>query len=308
MQLIRYCSDYKKQDQGLVLAIGNFDGMHCGHQAVLRHTVEDAHKLGLKSAVMTFTPHPRCFFRPNETFYTLSTFRDKYENFKKLGIEKLFNIRFDGAFAALDARSFVQDLLLSHLNVKKVVVGSQFYFGKGGQASFKDLKRLCLEKGADAEAVEAVSNDSTRISSTKVRESLLQGDLITATKMLGKSYSITGRVCHGNALGRTLGFPTANVHFNGMQPPLKGVYAVKVHTVYGDFDGMCNAGMRPSIHENNKRFLLEVHLFNFSGDLYSTLIRVSFISKIRDETVFLDLEELKDRLKLDRKLAQELLF
>ncbi len=304
MQLIRSFSDYRKQDRDLVLAIGNFDGMHRGHAAVIKRTVDLAHISKLEAAVMTFTPHPRQFFRPDEIMYTLSTFRDKFESLKSCGVDKLFNLRFDATFASMDARTFVRDLLIGRLGVKKVIVGSLFYFARGGRADFSVLKSLCEQYGAEAYAQDGILIEGQRVSSSAVRESLLRGDLAAAALMLDRPYSITGRVCHGNALGRTMGFPTANVHFFDMQPPLNGVYAVRVHTVYGDYDGMCNAGMRPSIRENDKRFLLEAHLFNFSGDLYATPIRISFISKIRDETVFSNLNELKERLSLDRLSAQ----
>ena len=307
MQLIHSWSDHKAQGKGLVLAIGNFDGMHLGHQAVIRRLVEKAQALNLEAAVMTFEPHPRQFFRKDERLPRLSTFRDKVEAFKKGGIDKLICIRFCQQFADLTPEEFVHDLLFKSLGVKHVIVGSLFFFGKGGLGDFDCLKRLCLKDNITAEALDAVSLDDERISSTKIRSYLAKGDCENAARYLGRPYSISGRVAHGNTIGRTLGFPTANIELHGMLPPLRGVYAVKVQTSHGVFNGMCNAGERPSIREVHKRFLLEAHLFNFNADIYSELIKISFISKIRDETVFSDLEELKKRLKLDEQAVIETL-
>ena len=307
MQLIRSWSDHNAQGKGLVLAIGNFDGMHLGHQAVIRWLIEKAQTLGLEAAVMTFEPHPRQFFRKDERLPRLSTFRDKFEAFKKAGIDKLICIRFCKQFADLTPEEFVHELLVKGFDVKHVIVGSLFFFGKGGAGDFDCLKQLCLKDNVTAEALDAVTLDNERISSTLIRSLLAKGNCENAARYLGRPYSITGRVAHGNTIGRTLGYPTANIELHGMLPPLRGVYAVRVQTSHGVFDGMCNAGERPSIREVHKRFLLEAHLFNFNADIYSELITISFISKIRDETVFADLEELKKRLKLDEQAVKEAL-
>lgn len=307
MQLIRSWSDHKVLGKGLVLAIGNFDGMHLGHQAVIQRLIDKAHALGLESAVMTFEPHPRQFFRRDECLPRLSTFRDKFEAFETAGIDKLICIRFCKQFADLTPQEFVHELLVKKFVVKHVIVGSLFFFGKGGAGDFNCLKSLCKKDNITAESLNAVSLDEERVSSTLIRSYLAKGDCENAARYLGRPYSITGRVAHGNTIGRTLGYPTANIELHGMLPPLRGVYAVRVHTSYGVFDGMCNAGERPSIREVHKRFLLEAHLFNFNADIYSELIKISFISKIRDETVFSDLDELKKRLKLDRQAALEAL-
>lgn len=307
MRLIRSWSDYKKQGNEIALAIGNFDGMHLGHQAVLKKLREEASRLGLVPAVMTFEPHPRDFFRPDEPHPKIFTLRDKVEAFTRENIALMFCVHFDEAFARLEPDEFVNKVLSEKLGVKSVIVGSLFYFGKGGKASFADLKRLCAKQNIEALSVEGIEADGKRVSSTRIRNLLLQGKCGEAEDFLGRPYTVSGRIAHGNALGRTLGFPTANVELHGLRLPLEGVFAVRVNTVYGVFKGMCNAGVRPSVTEARKRYLLEAYLFDFTGDLYGTLVKITFVKKIRDEQKFQNLDELKSRLFIDKQAAQQAL-
>ncbi len=307
MRLIRSWSDFKKQGNGIALAIGNFDGMHLGHQAVLEKLRKEASRLGLIPAVMTFKPHPRDFFRPDEPHPKIFTLRDKVEAFARENIDLMFCVRFDATFAKLEPEEFVGKVLCEKLGVRTVIVGSLFYFGKGGKASFADLKSLCARRNIEALSVDGVEADGKRVSSTHIRSLLLQGKFKEAADFLGRAYTVSGRIAHGNALGRTLGFPTANVELHGLRLPLEGVFAVRVSTLYGVFKGMCNAGVRPSVREERKRYLLEAYLFDFTGDLYGTLVKITFVKKIRDEQKFQNLDELKSRLFIDRQAAQDAL-
>ena len=283
MRLIRSWSDYKKQGNEIALAIGNFDGMHLGHQAVLKKLREEASRLGLVPAVMTFEPHPRDFFRPDEPHPKIFTLRDKVEAFTRENIALMFCVHFDEAFARLEPDEFVNKVLSEKLGVKSVIVG------------------------IEALSVEGIEADGKRVSSTRIRNLLLQGKCGEAEDFLGRPYTVSGRIAHGNALGRTLGFPTANVELHGLRLPLEGVFAVRVNTVYGVFKGMCNAGVRPSVTEARKRYLLEAYLFDFTGDLYGTLVKITFVKKIRDEQKFQNLDELKSRLFIDKQAAQQAL-
>lgn len=301
MQLVRSLRHYRGGDRPLALAIGNFDGLHLGHRKVLDEILKESREQDLIPAVMTFEPHPRDFFSAGKAALPrLFTFRDKLKAFEAAGIEKVFCVRFNAEFAAQTPEQYVRDLLKDRLNVASVAVGSLFFFGRGGKASYEDLRRLGSGCGIRTQAVDGVSVDGVRVSSTAIRVFLKEGRLEEAACFLGRPYAISGRVGHGNALGRTLGFPTANLSLKGMNTPLSGVFAVRVRTPYGDFDGMCNVGERPTIAESRKRCALEVNLFGFDGDLYAREIAVEFKKKIRDEIRFEDLKALKEALARDR--------
>ena len=306
MRLYRYLSDFKIKDKQVALAIGNFDGFHQGHRAVIEAMHKKAREQNLYSAVMIFEPQPLEFFG-KAVPARLYSLRDKLRAFASCNVDFVFCIKFDRSVAELDAKSFVKVILHKKMNVKSVTVGSLFTFGCGGVAGLQELKSYCSEVGIEADAILGVASDNTRISSTMIRALIAQSDFATAKEMLGRHYAISGRVVHGNAIGRTIGFPTANVNLNRQVCPLKGVFAVMVKTVYGQYKGMANIGLRPTIYEHKIKSILEVNIFDFNKDLYGTHIEVIFIKKVRDEQKFPDLTSLMAQIKADQRSVSYML-
>ena len=305
MRLIRCLSDFKGTPNGVALAIGNFDGLHKGHQAVIECMKQKAREKDLVPSVMIFEPQPLEFFSKEKHPARIYPLRDKLQALEVLGVKLVFCMKFNQSFASMDPNQYVIDLLHDKLGVKSVTVGSLFTFGKGGAYTIEDIKRVGATVGIEASAIDGVLLNNERISSTKIREYLSKGQLDLAKQALGRYYSMSGIVVHGNQIGRTLGFPTANVNINRKVTPLTGVYAVKVLTKSGIYNGMANVGYRPTVVTGQKNALLEVNLFDFNKDLYAQSIRVFFIEKIRDEVKFNNLEVLKEQLLHDRNCAKE---
>ncbi len=302
MRLYRVLSDYKGSSRGIALAIGNFDGFHVGHQAVVAAMREKAARFGLESAVMIFEPQPLEYFG-RAVPARLSTLRDKLRFFRDAGVEIVFCMPFRRKFSSLEPRAFVCDLLRDQLQVRSITVGSLFTFGRCGAAGIRELTEIAASAGMEAGAIAGVAQNGVRVSSTIIRTLLEQGDLEGARCMIGRPYSMSGRVINGNRLGRNIGFPTANINLNRKVCPLKGVYAVRVQTPFGLFDGMANVGSRPTVG-NLTRPLLEVHIFDFNQDLYGKEVEVRFIKKIRDEQRFSDLNALIAQLQQARHLIE----
>lgn len=304
MRLYRYLRDFHGSENGIALAIGNFDGFHVGHQAVIRTMQEKAQHLGLNSAVMIFEPQPLEFFG-NKVPARLFTLRDKLRLFRAAGVDFVFCMNFTRQFANLSDTDYVD--MLDRMQVKSVTVGSLFSFGKGGRFTFSHLQDACLAHGIECSQVSKVEDQGIRISSTLLRSLIEAGDFVTARKYMGHDYTIAGRVVHGNALGRTLGFPTANINLNRRVCPLSGVYAVMVECKYGIYKGVANVGERPTISSERLQRLLEVNLFNFAEDIYGTAINVSFKYKLRDEIKFANLDALVKQIAQDKERAAYLL-
>jgi riboflavin kinase / FMN adenylyltransferase len=285
----------KKHPQ-LALAIGNFDGLHLGHQALLSKTVEVAYLKQLKPAVMTFEPHPREYFTPQNAPARLSSMREKLEYFNEAGIEDVFVLRFNAAFAAITAEEFMHQMLKSELNANTILVGGDFCFGAKRKGTVNDL----IATGFDLIDFPEVKVDQQRISSTLVRDALATADFTQAERLLGRPYSISGKVVHGAKRGRQLGYPTANVHMRHERPAFTGVYAVKLD----GRGGVANLGVRPTI-AGIPKLMLEVYVFDFDGDLYDQHVHVQFFHKIRNEMKFAGLEALKAQIALDVKDAQD---
>lgn len=285
----------------LALAIGNFDGMHLGHQALLSKLTTGAQARGLKSAVMTFEPHPREFFTPDNAPTRLTSLREKLELFAEAGIEYAYVCHFNKRFAQVTAADFMQQILRESMNVKAVLVGEDFRFGAKRQGSHSDFATA----GFEIISLPDVLLDGHRVSSTAVRKSLAQGDLDKAAQLLGRAYSISGKVVHGDKVGRTWGYPTANIHMLHDRPPLFGVYAVKLEGLAEEhLPGVASLGVRPTVKQNGKP-TLEVHLFDFQQDIYGKHVRVHFMHKIRDEMKFADIETLKTWIASDARQARE---
>jgi riboflavin kinase / FMN adenylyltransferase len=285
----------------LALAIGNFDGMHLGHQALLSKLTAGAMARSLRSAVMTFEPHPREFFMPDNAPTRLTSLREKLELFAETGVEYAYTCHFNAGFATVTAEDFMQRILRESMNVKAVLVGEDFRFGAKRQGSHEDFAAA----GFEIISLPDVLLDGHRVSSTAVRESLAQGNLVKAAQFLGRAYSISGKVVHGDKVGRTWGYPTANIHMLHDRPPLFGVYAVKLEGLAeAHLPGVASLGVRPTVKQNG-RPTLEVHLFDFQQEIYGKHVRVHFMHKIRDEMKFSDIETLKTWIASDARQARE---
>jgi riboflavin kinase/FMN adenylyltransferase len=272
-----------------VVTIGNFDGVHLGHQALLTEVKKRAHNLKLESAVITFEPNPKDYFSQNKPQTRISSLREKIELFNEIKIDRVHIIKFNQEFSKVTANEFIR-VLIKKLKVKEIVIGEDFCFGRGREGSIKQLSASSMKLNIKNK----ILIDGKRISSTLIRNFLANDKLDEANKYIGRPYSISGKVVHGEKRGRKIGFPTANIHMRHNRPPLKGVFAVKFQKHFG----VANLGIRPSI-KGEKKLQLEVHLLNFSSDLYGQHVSVIFLKKLRDEKKFKSLDELKEQIKLD---------
>ena len=303
MQLIRGLGNLPQNLHACALTIGNFDGVHLGHQAILRHLRTKADELHLPMVVMLFEPQPREYFCTENAPARLMRLRDKLRYLKQAGVDMVIVAKFDRTFADLPAQQFIEDWLVRKLNVKFLSIGDDFKFGAKRQGNFALLQQAGEQFGFVVEDSRSFCLNELRISSTAIREALANDDLTLAEKLLGRPYRILGRVIHGNQLGRTIGFPTANIRLHRQVNPVKGVYAVKVRLKSGAFfNGVANIGTRPTINGVNQ--LLEAHLFDFQGDLYGEWLDVELCHKIRNEMKFPSFEDLKAQIAQDVETAK----
>ena len=293
--LTKTTADNQSEIVSRALAIGNFDGLHLGHQALLAKTVAVAKSQQVKPAVMTFEPHPREFFTPQNAPARLSSIREKLEYFHEAGIEDVFVMRFNKAFSMITAPDFMQQVLTDALQANTILVGGDFCFGAKRKGTVQDL----VESGFNLIDFPEVKVAHERVSSTLVRNALAADDLMQAARLLGRPYSISGKVVHGAKRGRQLGYPTANVHMRHERPAFTGVYAVKLD----GREGVANLGVRPTI-AGIPKLMLEVYVFDFDGDLYDAHVHVQFFHKIRDEIKFDGLDALKAQIAVDVSDAQ----
>ncbi|WP_028455888.1 bifunctional riboflavin kinase/FAD synthetase [Chitinilyticum litopenaei] len=284
-----------------VLAIGNFDGLHLGHQALLQQLRDDGARRALPTAVLTFEPHPRELFTPDQAPARLTSLREKIELLAAAGVDYLVVQRFDRRFAALEAEAFRDEVLVRHLHAQHVLVGDDFRFGRQRRG---DLALLAATPALSVAGLPEIQHESKRISSTAVRAALAAGELEHAARLLGRPYSISGRVVGGERIGRQLGFPTANIQLKHNRPPLLGIFVVAVHGLGGVRQGVASLGFRPTIHGGDLLPKLEVHLFDFNEDIYRRHLRVDFLVKLRDEEKYPDLETLKAQIARDCEAAR----
>jgi len=292
---------------GSVVCIGAFDGLHLGHQALVRHAVARARALDVPALALSFEPLPREFFASDNPPPRLLLPRAKVEGLLGLGADDVGLLRFDADLSALGAEDFVQRVLVESLQACEIWVGPQFRFGKGRSGDIALLQRMGGGCGFVAGEIAPVHLDGERVSSTRIRAALQAGDFATATRLLGRPYAIGGRVVRGRQLGRTLGFPTANLRLAGKTPALSGIYASRVHGV-GDvvWPSVSSLGTRPTV--DGVEPLLEAHLFDFDGDLYGRRIGVEFVAKLRDEIKFSDLAALTAQMHRDAEQARAILM
>ena len=302
MQLIRGIHNIQSTDNGCVLTIGNFDGVHLGHKRVLKDLVEKAKTLNTVAAVMVFEPQPQEMFAKESSPARLTRLRDKYSLLKKLGIQRLICVNFDKEFAAQSAEGFIQNLLVERLGIKHLIIGDDFRFGKNRTGDFQMLNAYGLQHRFSVTDTASYKVSDCRISSTEIRNALEKDELAQAEAMLGRPYAISGRVIHGDKNGRKFGFPTANVLLKRLVSPVAGVYAVKITIGEEQHYGVANIGCRPTL--NGIRQQLEVHIFDFNQNLYGKQIEVTMLTKIRAEKRFESIEALIAQINLDSEQAQ----
>ncbi|MBM7038338.1 bifunctional riboflavin kinase/FAD synthetase [Vibrio ulleungensis] len=303
MELIRGIHNVKPQHHGCVLTIGNFDGVHLGHQSVLDKLSNKASELMLPTVVMTFEPQPMELFLKEKAPARLTRLRDKFVQLDKLNIDRLLCINFTQDFAQWEANRFIQELLVEKLGVKYLVVGDDFCFGRHRKGNFEMLKKAGDEFGFEVVNTQSFVLEQTRVSSTYIRQALSNDQLSTAQQLLGRPYSISGRVSHGRKLGRTIGFPTANLPLKRNVSPVSGVYVVQAIDLDGNnVGGVANIGNRPTV--NGVRQQLEVHLFDYSGNLYGRQLEIALLHKLRDEIKFESFDALKQQIELDASSAR----
>ena len=287
--------------------IGNFDGVHVGHAHILEKLVSVAKDRKLLAAVMIFEPQPLEYFSADSAPPRLSTLRKKLERFKEIGVDAVFVIPFDSEFSSLSADAFIDRYLVELLPVEWLLVGDDFRFGKGRVGDFRVLRERGQERGFEVEATDSITISGVRVSSSVVREALKSGDFQKSQEFLGRSYNITARVVRGNALGRTFGFPTANLGLKNLKSPLSGIYLVRV--VGDEIDeryGLASIGSRPTI-ELNGSIKVEIFILDFDGDLYGKKITVTVLSKLRDEKQFASVDEMITAMKMDEARARKLI-
>jgi riboflavin kinase/FMN adenylyltransferase len=298
MQVFRHF--HRTDDSPLALAIGKFDGIHLGHEALLNGLVATARARNLIPAVMTFEPHPLEFFRPSYVQPRITTMREKLELFADAGVEQVYVCKFNARFAQINAEDFMQQILRDSLHVEVIMVGEDFQFGAGRTGSIADFRA----HGFECFSLSHVHLHGVRISSTVVREALASGNLERARELLGRPYSISGRVVHGDKVGRTLGYPTANISLPVQRPLQFGIYAVKLEGVAEThLPGVASFGIRPTMKQDGQP-VLEVHVFDFNRQIYGAHVRVHFLHKIRDEMKFPDPETLRQWMIADEEKAR----
>ena len=303
MQLIRGLHNLTSSHTGCAATIGNFDGVHLGHQAVLGQLAERAAELGVPTTVILFEPQPQEFFMPSEAPPRLTRLREKLVALRRFSVDRVLCLRFDARLAALSADEFVQRILVDGLGVRYLVVGDDFRFGKGRTGDFGFLQRRGEQDGFQVAHMHSFMLDGERVSSTRIRAALRAGRLEQAEQMLGRGYRMLGRVAHGDKRGRTIGFPTANLFLHRHNTPVQGVFAVEMYGLDNEpVYGVANVGTRPTV--DGTRSLLEVHLFDFSGDIYGRQVAVEFVHKIRAEKRFASFDELKQQIERDVQTAR----
>jgi riboflavin kinase/FMN adenylyltransferase len=303
MQLVRGLHNLRPQHRGCVATIGNFDGVHRGHQAILVRLRERAVELGVPSCVVIFEPQPREYFAPESAPARLARLRDKLELLAAEGVDQVLCLAFNQRLSKLSAAEFVDTILVDGLGVKHLEVGDDFRFGCDRLGDFDFLTQVGSANGFTVEAARTVEMQGVRVSSTQVRKALAVADFKLAEALLGRPFQITGRVLHGQKLARQLGWPTANVQLKRRRVPFTGVYLVSVEIDGKQWPGVANIGVRPTVAGDGKAHL-EVHLLDFAGNLYDRRLTVAFHHKLRDEQRFASLEALKSAIDADVAAAR----
>jgi len=303
LKVFKNFTDYSSQ-KPLALSLGMFDGVHLGHKSIIDELTKVGTENNLETAILTFWPHPRFVFNPNEDLKLLNTLEEKKQLIEKYGIHNLFLKEFDEEFRNLTGEEFVRQILVDKLNVKYLIIGYDHSFGKNKSGNFELLQKLSKELDFEVEQMEAINIHENNISSTKVRNALLTGNIEEANAMLGYPYSVSGTVVHGKKIGRTIGYPTANIDTESIKLlPKKGAYIVEVSVKGSLFKGMLSVGTNPTV--NGDQLTVEVYILDFDDDIYDEKITVRFRDFLHDEIKFESLEKLIEKLDLDKKHTQD---
>lgn len=298
MELIRGLHNLRPEHRGCAVTIGNFDGVHRGHQAVLALLAQHAKRLGVPSLLMLFEPQPREYFRPQESPPRLMRLREKLLALREQPVDRVLCVRFDARFASLASEEFIQRILVEGLDARYVVVGKDFRFGNKRLGDIEQLTRAGREYGFEVAAAPTFAIDGERVSSTRIRAALAAGDLAAAARFLGRLYAMCGRVVHGNKLGRQIGIPTANIHLHRHRTPIEGIFVAELSDGGAErAPAAASVGVRPTI--GGSKPLLEVHLLDFDGDIYGHHVAVNFLHKLRDERRFDSIEEMRQHILKD---------
>ncbi len=306
MELIRNFAQLRPRHRGCVATIGNFDGVHRGHQTVLQQLVSQAQKLQLPTTIIIFEPQPQEFFSPETAPARLTRLREKLQAMTRYAIDRVLCLRFNANFAAWTAEEFIQRVLVHGLGVQHLVVGDDFRFGHCREGHFMTLQQAGQHQGFTVEKWQTFILEGTRVSSTRIRDALTCGNLQTAKELLGRPYTLCGRVTHGQQRGQRLGFPTANLPLQRRVSPLSGVFAVLLHGLGNPpRPGVANIGTRPTV--DGHHLVLEVHLFDFKDSIYGRQVEVEFVQKLREEKRFNTLFDLTQQIQQDVFLAKKIL-
>jgi riboflavin kinase / FMN adenylyltransferase len=306
MELVRGLHNISRRHQGCVLTVGNYDGVHLGHQKMIGVLKSRAVELRLSSTVLVFEPSSKEFIDPDGAPPRLTRWREKFLALAAQGVDRLVTLRFDEYMRAMTHECFVDELIVGTLRTRHMVVGNDFRYGCNAGGTIDSLRAAGDAHGFGVEQIAPFVFDGVRVSSTAVRERLAQSDFAGAERLLGRPYRMLGRVVHGNELGRKLGFPTANLRLMRRKPPVQGVMAVRVFGIEPEpLKAVASLGTRPTV--DGKDMLLEVHVFDFGGDLYGQEIEVEFVAKLRDEIKFDSLDALTAQMQSDAALAREIL-
>lgn len=306
MELIRGWHNLKPPHRGCVLTIGNFDGVHHGHKILLNILMDESRRLQLPSLVITFEPQPNEFFSHGKKTSRLMSLREKIQALDEVGIDRLLVVYFNEAFAQVSAEEFVRDYLVGRLGVKRIIVGDDFHFGAKRLGDVMMLEKLAPQYDFEVDHMLTYADQGERVSSTLVRQSLERGELERAEQLLGHRYSLSGRVVHGDKLGRTLGFPTANIYLHRLYTPVHGIFAVLVEGLGPNpLKGVASVGSRPTV--GGTKVILEVYLFDFDEDIYGRHVRVNFVAKHRDEEKFPSVEAMRLQIVEDAEWARGVL-
>lgn len=306
LNIFKNFKDYQSE-KPLALSLGMFDGVHLGHKYIIDELKKVGSENDLETAILTFWPHPRFVFNPKEDLKLLNTIEEKKFLMEKYNIHNLFVKEFDDEFRNLTGEEFVRQILIDQLNVKYLIIGYDHSFGKNKSGNFELLQKLSAELDFEVEQMEAINIHENNISSTKIRNALLEGNIKDANEMLGYSYSISGTVVHGKKLGRTIGYPTANIETESIKLlPKKGAYIVEVFVKGRQYKGMLSVGTNPTV--NGEKLTVEVYILDFEGDIYDETITVKFRDFLHEEIKFEGLEKLVEKLDDDKRLTEEFQF
>ncbi len=303
MELIRGLHNLRPAHRGCVATIGNFDGVHLGHQEVLGQLAEKAEDLGLPTTLITFEPQPLEYFAPERAPARLTRLREKLQALRRFSVDRVLLLPFNRQLAEKSAQEFIRQILVEGLDVKYLVVGDDFRFGRGREGDFDTLVAAGREYGFQVVNMHTYSVDGERVSSTRVREALERGDMRAAERLLGRHYRMSGRVRHGDRLGRELGFPTANIWLHRKVSPLEGIFAVEVFGLEREpLAAVASIGNRPTV--DGTRTILEVYIFDFDAEIYGRYLQVAFLHKLRDQLKFDSLEALREQIARDVRETQ----